>query len=60
MDDANDDAADAVAADARRAVDSLPDGIVIADAEGVVRLVNDRAAALLGVRPDSLQVLEER
>ena len=55
MDDANDDAADAVAADARRAVDSLPDGIVIADAEGVVRLVNDRAAALLGVRPDSVE-----
>jgi len=55
VDDANDDAADAVAADARRAVDSLPDGIVIADADGVVRLVNDRAAALLGVRPDAVE-----
>jgi signal transduction histidine kinase len=39
-----------VSAGARRAVDALPDGVVIADADGLVRLVNDRAAALLGVR----------
>jgi signal transduction histidine kinase len=55
VDDDNDAAADAVAADARRAVDSLPDGIVIADADGIVRLVNDRAGALLGVRPGSVE-----
>jgi len=53
--DDSDDAAEAVAADARRAVDSLPDGIVLADAEGVVRLINDRAAALLGVVPDAAE-----
>jgi signal transduction histidine kinase len=34
--------------DAREAVDALPDGVVIADHEGIVRLVNDRAASLLG------------
>jgi PAS domain S-box-containing protein len=34
--------------DARQAVDSLPDGVVIADESGTVRLVNDRAASLLG------------
>jgi PAS domain S-box-containing protein len=45
----------AVTADARRAVDSLPDGVLIADADGVVRLVNDRAAALLGVPRDSAE-----
>jgi signal transduction histidine kinase len=33
--------------DAQSAVDSLPDGILIADADGVVRLLNDRAAAML-------------
>ena len=35
--------------DAREAVDSLPDGVVIADEAGIVRLVNDRAASLLGL-----------
>jgi PAS domain S-box-containing protein len=53
-----DDAGEALAAraaEARRAVDSLPDGIVLADADGVVRLVNDRAAALLGVRVDAAE-----
>jgi len=34
--------------DARQAVDALPDGVVIADHGGIVRLVNDRAASLLG------------
>jgi signal transduction histidine kinase len=56
--DAPDDAAQAAAAltaDARRAVDSLPDGVLIADADGVVRLVNDRAAALLGVRAEAAE-----
>jgi signal transduction histidine kinase len=43
-----DDVAAHVAADARRAVDALPDGVVIADGGGVVRLINDRAALLLG------------
>jgi signal transduction histidine kinase len=35
-------------ADARQAVDALPDGVVIADGAGQVRLINDRAASLLG------------
>ncbi len=35
---------------AQSAVDLLSDGVVVADAEGRVRLVNDRAAAMLGVR----------
>ena len=43
-------AGSAVSAEVHSAVDALPDGVVIADADGVVRLVNDRAAALLGVR----------
>jgi signal transduction histidine kinase len=34
--------------DARQAVDALPDGVVIADGAGIVRLVNDRAVSLLG------------
>lgn len=34
--------------DAREAVDALPDGVVIADHDGIVRLVNDRAISLLG------------
>jgi signal transduction histidine kinase len=38
------------ALDAQRAVDSLPDGVVIADADGRVRLLNDSAAAMLAVR----------
>ncbi len=37
------------ALDAQRAVDSLPDGVVIADADGCVRLLNDSAAAMLAV-----------
>ena len=44
-----------VGADVRRAVDALPDGVVIADADGVVQLVNDRAAVLLGVVPDQAE-----
>ena len=34
-------------------VDLLPDGVVIADASGLVRLINQRAAQMLGVGPDS-------
>jgi signal transduction histidine kinase len=49
------DASAGVATDVRRAVDALPDGVMIADAVGVVRLVNDRAAVLLGVRPDQAE-----
>jgi signal transduction histidine kinase len=41
--------------DARQAVDALPDGVVIADAAGVVRLVNDRAASLLATSPDAAE-----
>ena len=37
---------------AQSAVDLLPDGVVLADAEGRVRLVNDRAGRMLGIRPD--------
>jgi signal transduction histidine kinase len=36
-------------------LDLLPDGAVIADAEGRVLLVNRPAAAMLGVRPDEVQ-----
>jgi signal transduction histidine kinase len=46
--DAPDDVAGHMAVDAREAVDALPDGVVIADGDGIVRLVNDRAASLLG------------
>jgi signal transduction histidine kinase len=43
-----DRSADAIdALDSVSAVDSLPDGILIADADGVVRLLNDRAATML-------------
>jgi signal transduction histidine kinase len=41
--------------DARRAVDALPDGVVIADADGVVRLVNDRAVSLLGTSREAAE-----
>jgi PAS domain-containing protein len=34
---------------AQRAVDSLPDGVVIADGDGRVQLLNDAAAAMLAV-----------
>jgi signal transduction histidine kinase len=50
--DAVDDVLGHMVVDARQAVDALPDGVVIADAGGVVRLVNDRAAALLGTDRD--------
>jgi PAS domain S-box-containing protein len=43
--------------DARQAVDALPDGVVIADERGIVRLVNDRAAALLGTSREVLEGL---
>jgi signal transduction histidine kinase len=45
---ASDDVEAHIVVDARQAVDALPDGVVIADAQGVVRLVNDRAAGMLG------------
>jgi PAS domain S-box-containing protein len=62
-DDARDDdaraAADDVSAhmvvDARQAVDALPDGVVIADERGIVRLVNDRAATLLGTTREAAE-----
>jgi len=41
--------------DAREAVDSLPDGVVIADEAGIVRLINDRAASLLDVARDAAE-----
>jgi signal transduction histidine kinase len=40
-----------VAAGARRVVDALPDGVMLADSEGVVRLMNHRAEVLLGLTP---------
>jgi signal transduction histidine kinase len=43
--DVSDGAQDALSA--LSAVDSLPDGVVIADGDGIVRLLNDRAAAML-------------
>jgi signal transduction histidine kinase len=46
--DAPDDVSAHMVADARQAVDALPDGVVIADHAGIVRLVNDRAVSLLG------------
>jgi PAS domain S-box-containing protein len=46
--DLPDDVSGHMVADARQAVDALPDGVVIADEGGIVRLVNDRAVALLG------------
>jgi signal transduction histidine kinase len=41
--------------DARHALDTLPDGVVIADEHGVVRLVNDRAAVLLGTTREAAE-----
>jgi signal transduction histidine kinase len=41
--------------DARQAVDALPDGVVIADESGTVRLVNDRAASLLGTTRETAE-----
>ena len=46
--DGHDDVTAHMVVDAREAVDALPDGVVIADEQGIVRLVNDRAAGLLG------------
>jgi signal transduction histidine kinase len=42
-------------ADARQAVDALPDGIVLADERGVVRLVNIRATSLLGTTREAAE-----
>jgi len=36
-------------------VDLLPDGVVVADGDGVVRLLNHRAALMLGVSPDAAE-----
>ncbi len=38
---------------AQGAVDLLPDGVVVADGDGLVRLLNHRAALMLGVSPDA-------
>jgi len=46
--DGHEDVTAHMVVDAREAVDALPDGVVIADEQGIVRLVNDRAAGLLG------------
>jgi signal transduction histidine kinase len=46
--DGHEDVTAHMVVDAREAVDALPDGVVIADDQGVVRLVNDRAVGLLG------------
>ncbi len=35
-------------------VDALPDGVVVVDAQGVVRFANPAAAAMLGVAPERL------
>jgi len=50
-----DDVTAHVVVDARQAVDALPDGVVIADDRAVVRLVNDRAATLLGTTCDAAE-----
>ena len=50
-----DDVSAHVVVDARQAVDALPDGVVIADDRAVVRLVNDRAATLLGTTCDAAE-----
>jgi signal transduction histidine kinase len=46
--DVTEDVAGHMVIDARQAVDALPDGVVIADGSGLVRLINDRAESLLG------------
>jgi signal transduction histidine kinase len=50
-----DDVTGHMVVDARQAVDALPDGVVIADERAVVRLVNDRAASLLGTTCDAAE-----
>jgi signal transduction histidine kinase len=40
---------------AQAAVDLLPDGVVIADGDGLVRLLNLRAGQMLGLSPESAQ-----
>jgi PAS domain S-box-containing protein len=52
---AYDDVTAHMVADARQAVDALPDGVVIADERAVVRLVNGRAASLLGTTPQEAE-----
>ena len=53
--DVPDDVSAHMVLDARQAAAALPDGIVIADESGVVRLVNDRAAGLLGTTRDAAE-----
>jgi len=53
--DVPDDVSGHMVADARQTVDALPDGVVIADEAGTVRLVNDRAAALLGTTREAAE-----
>ena len=40
---------------AQGAVDLLPDGVVVADGDGLVRLLNHRAALMLGISPDAAE-----
>ncbi len=40
---------------AQGAVDLLPDGVVVADGDGLVRLLNHRAALMLGVSPEAAE-----
>jgi signal transduction histidine kinase len=51
----HDDVTAHMVTDARQAVDALPDGVVIADEQGIVRLVNDRAASLLGTTREAAE-----
>jgi signal transduction histidine kinase len=53
--DAPDDVSGHMVTDARQAVDALPDGVVIADQRGIVRLVNDRATTLLATTRDAAE-----
>ena len=55
MNHADDDVSARIVVDARQAVDALPDGVVIADEQGVVQLVNDRAASLLGTTREACE-----
>jgi signal transduction histidine kinase len=55
VDPTSDDVAAHMVVDARQAVDALPDGVVIADQNGVVQLVNGRAASLLGTTREAAE-----
>jgi signal transduction histidine kinase len=55
VDPAPDDVTAHMVVDARQAVDALPDGVVLADDAGVVRLVNVRATSLLGTTREAAE-----